>query len=148
MAAGLPGTGIGGIFYLLLVAWMPLRELVLTLQGRSSPQRWRSIGMKWLLITSMVLMIYVQGYAIDLVSGWLIQIAPLESSLQSAGLLIDEAWSPALAMTPFVILAIVLTTVHGLRLVLVFYPRRPDTTIALRPASTASVASLPTAAAN
>lgn len=41
MKAGLPGVGIGGLFYVLLVAWMPFREVWLTLQGRSSARRWR-----------------------------------------------------------------------------------------------------------
>ncbi|WP_299050184.1 hypothetical protein [uncultured Nocardioides sp.] len=41
MTAGLPGTGLGGLFYLLLALYMPLHELVRTLQGRGSRERWR-----------------------------------------------------------------------------------------------------------
>jgi hypothetical protein len=44
MTAGLPGTGIGGLFYLLLVCWMPCRELYLLCRGRSNLQRWRDIA--------------------------------------------------------------------------------------------------------
>lgn len=44
MTAGLPGTGIGGLFYLLLVFWMPCRELYLLCRRRSNPQRWRDIA--------------------------------------------------------------------------------------------------------
>lgn len=40
MNAGLPGTGIGGIFYLLSALLMPLFEVVNTLRGRSSWSRW------------------------------------------------------------------------------------------------------------
>ena len=43
MIVGLPGVGIGGVFYLALVAWMPFRELRLTLRGRSSARRWRRV---------------------------------------------------------------------------------------------------------
>ena len=40
MNAGLPGTGLGGVFYLLLALLMPVRELYLTVRGRSSRERW------------------------------------------------------------------------------------------------------------
>jgi hypothetical protein len=43
MTAGVPGTGIGGLFYVLLVAVMPLRELVVFLRGRSSAARLRAM---------------------------------------------------------------------------------------------------------
>ncbi len=41
MNAGLPGTGIGGLFYVVLALLMPVRELYLTARGRSSRERWR-----------------------------------------------------------------------------------------------------------
>lgn len=43
MTAGLPGTGLGGLFYLILSLLMPLRELYLTARGRSSRARWRFV---------------------------------------------------------------------------------------------------------
>ncbi len=43
MTAGLPGTGIGGVFYLISALLMPVNELVLTLRGRSSLARWRQV---------------------------------------------------------------------------------------------------------
>lgn len=43
MNAGLPGTGIGGLFYVLLALLMPVRELYLTARGRSSRERWRRV---------------------------------------------------------------------------------------------------------
>lgn len=43
MNAGLPGTGLGGIFYLLLALAMPVREIYLTARGRSSRERWRVV---------------------------------------------------------------------------------------------------------
>lgn len=42
--AGLPGTGLGGLFYLVLAFAMPLVELPRTLRGRSSRARWHRIG--------------------------------------------------------------------------------------------------------
>jgi hypothetical protein len=43
MTAGLPGTGIGGIFYLLLALLAPVREVPRLLRGQSSLRRWRTI---------------------------------------------------------------------------------------------------------
>ena len=44
MTAGLPGTGLGGFYYILLVAAMPAREAYLTVRGRSSVARWKTVG--------------------------------------------------------------------------------------------------------
>lgn len=40
MNAGLPGTGLGGLFYLICAVLMPINEIILTLRGHSSRQRW------------------------------------------------------------------------------------------------------------
>jgi hypothetical protein len=40
MTAGLPGTGIGGLFYLLLAVYMPVCEFFKTLQRQSTFKRW------------------------------------------------------------------------------------------------------------
>ena len=49
MIAGLPGTGISGIFYLLAALLMPILELGRVLRKRSNRERWcvvrRQIGM-------------------------------------------------------------------------------------------------------
>lgn len=39
--AGLPGTGLGGLFYILLALWMPVRELYLAARGRGDRARLR-----------------------------------------------------------------------------------------------------------
>ena len=44
MTVGLPGAGIGGLFYLLAAVVMPVRELALTARGRSSARRWGVVG--------------------------------------------------------------------------------------------------------
>ena len=44
MTVGLPGTGLGGFYYILLVAAMPVREAYLTVRGRSSVARWKTVG--------------------------------------------------------------------------------------------------------
>lgn len=52
--AGLPGTGLGGLFYLLLALWMPVAELHRTLQGRSSPARWRRVGVQFAMACGII----------------------------------------------------------------------------------------------
>lgn len=52
--AGLPGTGLGGLFYLLLAFWMPLAELPRTLRGQSSRARWQRIGTQFALACGIV----------------------------------------------------------------------------------------------
>jgi hypothetical protein len=44
MNAGLPGTGIGGVFYLVSALFMPFFELFKTLRGESNLERWRDVA--------------------------------------------------------------------------------------------------------
>ncbi len=43
MTAGLPGTGISGFYYLLLVLWMPFHELREIIMGRGPVGQWRVV---------------------------------------------------------------------------------------------------------
>ena len=43
MNVGLPGTGIGGLFYLATALLMPVFEMLQTLRGRSTLKRWRLV---------------------------------------------------------------------------------------------------------
>lgn len=61
MIAGLPITGIGGIFYLLLAIFMPIIELVRLAQGRSSKAAWVVIGRQWLVQFGVLLAISAQA---------------------------------------------------------------------------------------
>ena len=54
MNAGLPGTGIGGLFYVVLALLMPVRELYLTARGRSSRERWRLVLQQSLIACGIV----------------------------------------------------------------------------------------------
>lgn len=47
--AGLPGTGLGGLFYVVLALVMPLVELYRTARGRGSRDRWRQVGTQFAL---------------------------------------------------------------------------------------------------
>jgi hypothetical protein len=47
--AGIPGTGLGGLFYLALALCMPFVEGYRSLRGRSAPGRWRQVGTQFAL---------------------------------------------------------------------------------------------------
>ena len=51
---GLPGTGLGGLFYVLLAMAMPPVELYRTLRGRSSIARWRQVGARFAIACGVV----------------------------------------------------------------------------------------------
>lgn len=77
MFAGLPGTGIGGIFYLLLTMWMPIHELYLLWHGRSSLARWRFIAERWMLFTAVIVVMVVQ---VNLLKGFFANKSPTSMS--------------------------------------------------------------------
>jgi hypothetical protein len=71
MTAGLPGTGIGGIFYLLLAFIMPVHELYLVCRGRSSWSRWRLIGVQLANASGIVGSLVLTGWLVQLGAGHL-----------------------------------------------------------------------------
>jgi hypothetical protein len=54
MFAGLPGIGVGTLFYVLLALWMPFRELPRLLNGTSSAAQWRLIAQQLLFASGIV----------------------------------------------------------------------------------------------
>ncbi len=43
MMPGTPGTGIGGLFYLLLAAWMPIHHVGQIIRGKAIPGAWKVV---------------------------------------------------------------------------------------------------------
>lgn len=43
MNAGLPGTGIGGLFYMLSALWMPVAALIRMARGSERPSNWKLV---------------------------------------------------------------------------------------------------------
>ena len=66
MIAGLPGTGIGGIFYLLSVACMPFRELAMLVRGKSSLKRWKMILKYWCMSWGIIIGFWFMGWLLAL----------------------------------------------------------------------------------
>jgi hypothetical protein len=116
MVAGVPGTGIGGLYYVLLAMWMPFREIPRLLMHRSSPTRWKCIGVQTALAWGVVLALAGEFWLIERGltylheqggSNWITQHT-LESGV---------AVAPVLAIAPFVVLGMVVLSLHVLRAV-------------------------------
>ncbi len=58
MGAGIPGTGMATLFYILSVLVMPLTEMVRTVQGQSSWKRWGLIVRHYVLALAMTAAVY------------------------------------------------------------------------------------------
>lgn len=60
MNVGLPGTGIGGLFYLLTAIIILLNEMYLTLRRRSSMKRWKIIlEQSWITFSMIAVAIII-----------------------------------------------------------------------------------------
>jgi len=67
MTAGLPGTGIGGVFYLLSALLMPFVELVKTLRGQSSWPRWVLVIRQFAMASGIVAGMWMLGIVLTLI---------------------------------------------------------------------------------
>lgn len=78
MMVGIPGAGIGGLFYILNALWMPFHEARLAIQGRSSLERWRMVKRQVTIALGILASLGV--------TGWLLGLA-LTTHLTSAAVL-------------------------------------------------------------
>jgi hypothetical protein len=65
MIAGLPGTGISGLFYLLSAFWMPIAEIARFLSGRKRQSNWKLVFLQFALATGIFAALGVTGALID-----------------------------------------------------------------------------------
>jgi hypothetical protein len=54
MFAGLPGIGVGTLFYVLMAFWMPFREIPRVVNGTSNLERWLMISRQLLYSTGII----------------------------------------------------------------------------------------------
>ena len=119
MFAGLPGIGLGTLFYVLMALGMPFVELIKVAQGTSSLTRWKRIGRQVLHAFGIVLSIMVAERVLLILLG---QAGP--DSLNPARLLHRELSNHApqsILAAPMtaslLLLAAVLVIVEVLRLI-------------------------------
>lgn len=83
MNVGLPGTGIGGLFYLLTAFMILAYELVMTVRGRSNLGRWKVVGEQVGITVTMIIAAIVTN---SLISTYLLKkTAPPAASHTVAG---------------------------------------------------------------
>jgi cytochrome c biogenesis protein ResB len=118
MVAGMPGTGIGGIFYFLLVVFMPIRELYRAVRGQSSLSRWAFILFHISLVIGILAAMWGTMWALNNI----IQHLPAKyASAVASGSLFGEHVGVVAAASAFaglISLTFVAFLVHLLRFVL------------------------------
>lgn len=112
---GMPGTGLGGVFYALLILWIAIRELWLSARQVSGRARWLKIGEFAGLLLGIVAAFWLMGWGIKTLAASALGVAPLAAALTAQHKAID-ALIPVVALLPFVILAALLGGIHLLRL--------------------------------
>lgn len=108
--AGLPGTGLGGIFYVLLILWMIVRKLV-NARGRAP---WSRIAPLGVMAAVIVMVLWGEMWVIGRVVGRL----PTFGDIVTAGTSVPSSLAIALALTPLLSLAALLSVLHMARLLL------------------------------
>jgi|SRR5690349_376353 len=107
--AGLPGTGLGGIFYILLILWMLIYK---SMRPRIYAQ-WRRLVPLGAMATAIVMVLWGEVWAIGRLVGKLPSFADLVGAGTPTGVL-----ATALGLIPFLSLAVLLMTLQMARLLL------------------------------
>ena len=79
MTAGLPGSGIGGLYYLLLALWMPFYELWLTLRGRGDRRRWALVLKQSSMAAGILCALWGEGLLLKRLLVWVVWNTPAAS---------------------------------------------------------------------
>lgn len=119
--AGLPGTGLGGIFYVILWLWILCREIALMLlrARRGANNRWLEIAKLGGLAAAIVGALYLEGAALQASLGRLPDFIVVHDGATATTHLAINALVPALAVSPLVILLMI---VLGVKLLGVLLP--------------------------
>ena len=120
MMVGMPGTGMGGLLYLSMAAWMPIHELWRLARGRSSARRWAFIVRSWLVVGGSLACLWGAMVSFKAVlsmaatrasrAGLGLDHLTTAQGSETTGMLASAAWASGIA------LALVVVLVHVLRL--------------------------------
>jgi hypothetical protein len=124
MTAGLPGTGIGGIFYFLLAICMPIFEAFRTIQRRTSLARWGFIALQLSFVFGILAMMWGEVWLLNYALIW------LKETLHINWFSVNWQFSfgrtrtiaAASALASFISLMLVMSAVHIAR----FFVNRPS----------------------
>lgn len=119
MNPGLPGTGIGGLFYILSALWMPVCEVQRRLRGRA-PRAWSVVARQFAIAIGVVAAMTAVFWALDTA----VLLDRIAAHTVGKG---HEMWTVRVSalMVTSGALAAVLLVVHVLRLCLRLRTVRP-----------------------
>jgi hypothetical protein len=124
MTAGLPGTGIGGLFYLLLAVYMPVCEFFRTLQGRTTLKRWGVVMLQIFFVAGILFAMWGEVWALNRALLWLKQSQHID--LLSVNGPITFTQTRAMATTSAMASLISLTFVLAIVTILRLFVSRPQ----------------------
>src|SRR3712207_6267453 len=115
---GMPGTGLGGIFYALLILWITVRELWRLARGVSGSSNWHRIGELAAILAGIIAVFWGVGWLIKAVADATLSGGAAMPKAVAAQNKAIEALIPSVALLPILILAFLIGGLHLLRLVL------------------------------
>lgn len=109
---GMPATGLGGIFYALLMLWVLLREVLAAARGHRDRRRWRRIVVLACYIGGILAAFWTAALLIVWIAGPLVTGPQATFASQARAI---DALVPNIALVPFVLLALLLMLLQALR---------------------------------
>jgi hypothetical protein len=136
MFAGLPGIGVGTLFYVLTALWMPVRECVLLVKGESSLERWRLIGVQFCFAVTIIASVALADRVLMIILGPDAPESPNPARLLNEELAVRAPQSifAAPVTASLLLLAGVLLAIELMRLVRTLPQRRRTTSVQMPPA--------------
>lgn len=116
MIAGMPGTGIGGLLYLLIAVWMPIRELYFLIRKQTSPTRLRMVRGHLFLTGYLIIGMWATG---EIIGRLLLHLGVIAHSTQGIS-------HNILRISPFFYTLATLTLVYLVVHVIRFYVSNAD----------------------
>jgi len=114
MNIGLPGTGIGGLFYLLLASLMPAHALWTTACKRAGPSGWRTATRPSAIASMIVFALWVESWGLHKALACRVAREWLRSgAAQNAYAHVASGQASIVAVASAATLAAVLIAVHG-----------------------------------
>src|SRR5712692_5788299 len=111
MTPGIPGTGIGGLFYLLSTAALPLREVYRRLRSGVPAARWRVIALQQLLAAGILAGMWTTGWLLGVLLS-----TPRAHFVAGTATASHNVWRTATFALSFATLMLVVCTVELLGL--------------------------------
>lgn len=115
MNVGLPGTGIGGLFYLLSAFLILLYELLMTMRGKSNMKRWKIVGEQVGITITMIAAAVLMNAVI---SKYITKKPPVYTASGSFTSVVLATYSQHPLLVPVTLLALVLSITLVLQVLL------------------------------